>query len=629
MKKLLMMIGAAITTGASFPSFADTSATYSQGAESLADGKILLEYSGASISKLTMTPGVGEKLVMGGDSLPFAAGARVVLGRNGESVVSNTFTTAGKLNFEGDESQLTWTTSNRGLKKNSYETLFKNVDLATITPIDATPVSFLAYGKDARKVCHVNRGVDGDGYSYLRFEYQTLAKSSSAVRGIYVELRQNGANVEGRVIKAATGTILSVSNFGSSLFYDVDTSLFADTFNFNYSNIYAADTTSSGFGISSLTVGPDGGSRLTLPVAANLTLSKSFAGGGVTLAFAAAAANVTVTASAANEMTNTAYVVKGDQDHKMTFVVNATGVLPSGTTDVYGDGTVLRISGGSASSSTGILDGKSVVTMHDGSVLESRKGWPFHPTAQTLVLDAATLSLNLSSKYVNNLTLANGSGVSASENNAGSNVGYKGNALWNVTGTGVSTCDVSLTMLSNGNTVKTTTFDVEDTVAGDGVDFIASGDILIPAGNHKKAVFVKSGEGTMRIDGNFLPTNETAQVKAGTLLLNKSGATTTQVNFSLQGGTLALGDGRSNTIGSVTLSESSGISVGDGATLTISSLTVPDGATLAINGDVINHVKVETALDAATLSRILVNGKAAYQSGSGYFIKRGLIISIH
>ena len=35
------------------------------------------------------------------------------------------------------------------------------------------------------------------------------------------------------------------------------------------------------------------------------------------------------------------------------------------------------------------------------------------------------------------------------------------------------------------------------------------------------------------------------------------------------------------------------------------------------------------ALDAATLSRILVNGKPAFQAGSGYFASRGLIISFH
>ena len=311
----------------------------------------------------------------------------------------------------------------------------------------------------------------------------------------------------------------------------------------------------------------------------------------------------------------------------MTFIADNVEALPSGTTDVYGDGTILRIKKGASGNSGGVSGGRSVITMHDGSILESRVGRPF-ATNQQIYIDDAELSLDSSLKYVQNLTLANGSQVTASGNGAKSQMGYLVDASWNVTGTGVSTCAVKLELYSNGNTLRTITFNVEDTVAGDGADFIANGDITLPASGHQKAVFVKSGAGTMSVGGNFLTTNQAAQVHGGTLLINKSDSTTANVKFSLQGGALGFAAGTANTTGAITLTKSSEISVGTGASLTIGNVTVPDGTMLSINGDVLNrNVKISTQLDAATLSRIRLNGKKPIQTGDGYLCRKGLIIS--
>jgi hypothetical protein len=61
----------------------------------------------------------------------------------------------------------------------------------------------------------------------------------------------------------------------------------------------------------------------------------------------------------------------------------------------------------------------------------------------------------------------------------------------------------------------------------------------------------------------------------------------------------------------------------------MTSLTVPDGATLALSGDVLNgSVRVTSALDDTTLSRIRLNGKRAVQSSGGRLCTRGLIVAV-
>ena len=162
----------------------------------------------------------------------------------------------------------------------------------------------------------------------------------------------------------------------------------------------------------------------------------------------------------------------------------------------------------------------------------------------------------------------------------------------------------------------------------DGVDFTMNGDIT-PDSSNNKAAIVKTGSGTMLMNGTMSYTVSPTEVVAGELRLGKSGATIADSSFSLQGGTLGLAASSANTVGNITLTASSAITVGNGATLTMASLTVPDGAALALTGDVLGKVKVSETLDADTLSRITVNGKRAYQAADGYFRLRGLIISIH
>ena len=73
------------------------------------------------------------------------------------------------------------------------------------------------------------------------------------------------------------------------------------------------------------------------------------------------------------------------------------------------------------------------------------------------------------------------------------------------------------------------------------------------------------------------------------------------------------------------------LSMGAGSAVSFADLTVADGKTLAVEyADGIDNraVRVATELDAATLSRIKLNGRRAHQSPGGYLCVGGLMIIV-
>ena len=167
-------------------------------------------------------------------------------------------------------------------------------------------------------------------------------------------------------------------------------------------------------------------------------------------------------------------------------------------------------------------------------------------------------------------------------------------------------------------------------MVGDAVDFTMNGDIFNDA-SYINAAFIKTGSGTMEMNGTISTTNLASSITEGTLLLNKSGATIADVDFDLQGGTLALAAGTANTMGVVNVTADSAVAVGAGTSAVLENLTVGDGATLAITftGDIDGKgVKVNAALDDATLAKIKLNGRRAKQSSDGYLSIGGLMIIV-
>jgi hypothetical protein len=278
-------------------------------------------------------------------------------------------------------------------------------------------------------------------------------------------------------------------------------------------------------------------------------------------------------------MTDSAYVVKGDEAHPIAFNVAHANALPAGTTDCYGNSSLnVNVE---VSYTSGISAGKSAITMHPGSHLYTTKPWPFHPETQSIVLDNATFHPDDNSKYVNDLVLTN----SAAVDGTFVRIGFKKNGTWNVTGEGVATCNAKLSIVSASTAANSARrnliINVDDTVAGEASDFILSGSI-VNDGSYRNGGFVKSGAGTMEIQGSILASNNAVRVTAGTLLLGVNDAVSPDVPFSLEGGTLACAAGTANTTAAVNMTANSTLAVGAGATLTMANLTVADGQTLAI-----------------------------------------------
>ena len=338
----------------------------------------------------------------------------------------------------------------------------------------------------------------------------------------------------------------------------------------------------------------------------------------------------TVNVSGANSMTDSAYVItcdSADVNHIFDFNAANANALPDKTTDCYGKAALNLTVGGAYNA--GIRCAK--ITMHPGTTLYSKSSWTFHNTAQTVVIDNATLNLNNSSKYINDLVLTNGSVVTRGSY---TRTGYGKDPTWRVVGEGVSTCasDISIVAGSTGKngTKRTYTIDVADTVAGVASDFILSGNITHDSG-YPNGAFRKAGAGTMEMQGTICITNNPVRVSGGTLLFGKTGAILQNAQLTLEGGTIACAAGTTNTMAAVTVSNSATIPVGSSAALTMANVSVAEGQTLAIDcedGAYAKAVKVNATLSAETRSRIRLNGRRPRQSEDGYLCTGGFMLIV-
>lgn len=492
--------------------------------------------------------------------------------------------------------------------------LFENVNLADIEPVESYGMIGSAaptYGADANRYMPYYIVRDGDK---MRFEL----RNSDCSRYVFVELTQDGDDIKGKVLLSGRGTV----NANESIFtYNSDGSVSAAS---------GANTTYKAYQYEKQKWLTIGARKVELPAISGSGVEVTFDSNafGDTVGELTSEYPATVTANGRNDMVG-AFIVKGDASHPIAFDVDNLNALPDGTTDCYGNAD-LYINVGANNS--GVSDGKSVITMHDGSRLHQESKNAFKKGTQHIALDGSTLYVNKDSAFTNDtvwtyldyLELSNASQVTGGVVRA---VHTASNPTWSVTGTGASVCDASIYLVQNS--WNALTIDVADTVAGDETDFIFNGEARC---NSFGAGLKKTGSGTMLVNGVI---SNSTYIAEGTLLLGKSGAIATgedtQVKFELQGGTLALAAGTENAVNGVTLTENSIISMGAGASLTIASLTIPEGKTLdiAFAGAVDSRsVKVLDTLDSPTLSRIRLNGRRPGQNEEGYLCPRGFIISV-
>ena len=623
-KKLAMMIGAAaITVGLALPLGAYAAVySYANGSVSPNDGKVtILCDGGGAITNLTMGTDIADETVLMGDTLDFANGA--VVKAVGSAVVSNAFTAAGSVVFAGVRNETVTTDTWEGTKymDEASVTLFRGVRLDEIEPlygygrrgkdIDYSDLEAFRYN-----VFYVER--DGDT---MRFEMQRIHEQYTM--GIFIELKQVGDDIVGRRLLAA---YRDSDKYGQKMFkYENGTA-----------SLNSTGKTSTNYKAKILNIGPRYSSALTFAVLGTETL-KAVSGGNIVVTFEGVGADAKVRATGANTMTNGAFVVKGDSLRPIEFEVAAKYALPP-KIDCYGNAMLVFSAEGAYNN--GVAKGTDSIYMHQGSTLSVTNAHPFHYTSGMVTLDGATMThTTTKNAYLNYLTLKNGATISLSSDGRFRGGFTADNPTWTVAGTGRSTYNGNPVVLAKATGTASSsyqylTIDVGDTVAGDGTDFLVTGNIVNDS-SYKMASFIKAGAGTMEIDGTIQTANIPVRVAEGVLLLGRSGATAAGVDFSLEGGSLALAAGTANSADAFALTADSTLSFGDGAAISLESLTIPDGATLTLAGNVPSRgLRVSSDPGEETLSRIVFadgrKGTVVWDSNGYVRAKgKGLIISFH
>ncbi len=457
-----------------------------------------------------------------------------------------------------------------------------------------------------------------NGYLYAQF---TLV-DGTMTKGVKVRFCQSGDDVAVRIVYAAYISDLEDAD------NDFDVNYTRQNWGIITQEKFDKGTT-TGYGIDTICLRSKAKDKLTFSVDGTWNLDVPFTGDNTEVTFEAASATATVNATAANTMTDSAYIITGDVEHVMKFYANPASrvvVLPDAT-DAYGVDTELHIWGYNSVNYGGAA-GSSAITMHTGTKLFTcYKQVPFHPSESKVVLDGATLELDngVATQFNNHLgylTLMNGSTVCGPKNLC---AGYMCESpVYRIAGTGASTNKCKVVLFDSEHDL---TLDVEDTVAGADADFIMDGDV--ENSGTTTAVFVKTGEGTMLMNGQIKNTANANRIVEGELRLGVSDATVSGASFSLEGGTLGLAANTANTVSSVSVTADSAIACASGATLTVTTLTLGnDVSALSITGaDGEYPIRISNRLDAETLAKIRLNGKRVIQAGDGRLVRRGLIIS--
>lgn len=455
--------------------------------------------------------------------------------------------------------------------------------------------------------------------------------TAGTVKCVKVELRQSGRDVVARVAYAKYAD----GNDADTDFDSTGTEVTIAT-EANYAD--AANETMYGVDMLAMRRHPERWThkaRLVLPISGTVSLPVAFRGYGAEVTFAAESATATVNVSGDNSMmSQSAFVIQGDDEHRMVFNVNHINALPGGTTDCYGDAE-LHLTKAPSSFKSGTSAGKSLIKMHPGSRLYQSNDFVFHSTAQKVILDGASLYAQYGiaetkQSYLNHLVLTNGAAVLAETAAKCFRVGYWDGATWQVSGVGVSSADSKFLIYGYGADRREVTFDIADTVLGADADFVVNG-IIEPNSSHPQGAVKKTGVGTMQINGTFAMTNQATHVVAGTFLLGRSGVTPDEdghASFSLDGGTLAFAAGTTNTTGAIAVTTASTLFAGEGAAAVLDNITVSDGAMLEVMQVNAMSVKVNAALGGVTLAKIRLNGKRTRQSRDGHLCSAGLMIIV-
>lgn len=453
------------------------------------------------------------------------------------------------------------------------KTLVENANLATMTVTGATFGGPKWNGSDWVVVDFANNGSTAS--------FQIQCHRENLLQCMDVELSQNGDDIE------ITTTAAFYANWAD----------YADEY-YNKKTFPVASATGS-WAANWLATSDTGNDRFNLDDLTYTLTPKAY-----------------VYATGANTLEDSSLAFYGAENNPLKLHVTAASAFNAACPfDCYA-GTTMYIDD-VATYNTGVVTGMTQ-TMHSGSVLVTPQKFAFSRQSGKLVLDGATLLNTANEAYFNYIAFLNAAVVASSTGDL--RAGGVASPVWNVGGTGMSSLEGNIELVKIAN-APSLTIDVAE--VADGTDFLVAGDIVDLQANNP-GYLVKTGAGTMQLDGAAKSIGGALSIAEGTLLLGAS--SNAHTDFSLDGGVLAAAAGTENTAGTLAVTENSALVIESGATLTLANITVAEGKTLNVTIPGKTNLKVTGT--SLPLSRIRVNGKSARQDENGYLRPMaGFIIS--
>ena len=193
--------------------------------DALAGGAVAFEYSGDSVSAITVTPVDGGTIWISGDEMPVAADATITFTAPGTLGFSNAVTCAGNLTVNGygemtrgwhDGLASTFTTAadlKASLLPTNFVTLFTDMNLDEWEPYAYYGAQAENKANPAISTSDIQLNPNSSPDSFLEFIERTekegvkmlraeLTFHGSAVYNVYtIEMRQNGSDVQGRLVR--------------------------------------------------------------------------------------------------------------------------------------------------------------------------------------------------------------------------------------------------------------------------------------------------------------------------------------------------------------------------------------------------------------------------------------------
>lgn len=241
-----------------------------------------------------------------------------------------------------------------------------------------------------------------------------------------------------------------------------------------------------------------------------------------------------------------------------------------------------------------------------------------------------TSTSDATSIYLENVNFTDGGRI-------GSNiprVGYYRNPVWTVRGTKPAFTDKGIGVVGNGDGAgapfdRAFILDVADVTASADPDFTVNGNIYysnrnaVPAYDWAMAHVVKTGSGTVRHNGVLSVNTYPFVISNGTWQVTRTNGIVAGCDLELSGGTLALDDACTLSLGSLAVGgdATSGIALGAGSRIAFADVAPAEAAKVEIRAeDPVKAVRVGTGrgLTAAQLRCLSLNGESVHQDAEGY-----------